>query len=800
MNDSLRADDDRVEAMAAEATDAYLECVERGQRPDIAEFAGRYPAIAGMLRELLPAVCSLHDSTAAVSPASAPMAHSSGIDGELGDFRLQREVGRGGMGIVYEAVQISLGRRVALKVLPLAAALDPRQLQRFRLEAQAAAHLHHSHIVPIYSVGCERGVYYYAMQFIEGRTLAEVIEERRKRSPGGDRRFDDCSATIDMPGAGESPARVKAAETRTDARASALTAPANQDRAHLHSAVALAVQAAEALEHAHTMGVIHRDIKPANLLLDIESNLYVTDFGLARLQDSPGVTLTGDVAGTLRYMSPEQSLAQHGLVDHRTDIYSLGVTLYELLTLAPAFDAPNRHAILRQISQEEPIAPRKRNPAIPLDLETIVLKAMAKEPERRYATAKALADDLRRFLEHRPILARRPTLLESAAKWSRRHRGLVAAGIAMLMLTTLGFALSTALIAREQWKTKAAYQQLSEEQERTREAYDAEAKERAKAEQSFRQARQIVDFLFEVSEQELADKPELQDLRRMLLASALDYYQNFIEQTRDDPSLQSQLSASHLRVASIMEEIGTRAEALAALEGAKQLQEKLVRSHPSAPEFRRGLRTVYRRFGALHGGRDLFWLSHESVQEDLRLSAEQIEALAQLRRKREETFELGRDPSPEEFHEKFEELHKQEQTLAELLTLQQRTRLKQIELQQHGPSAFADPEVIASLGLSLEQRQEIRQLQEDAERFVRTSFRSEHQPRDLPRDEWERAKAQVKQALSKTWQKMLDVLTEEQTARWKELTGEKFAGRLPPPPRGGPHPHGPLPRPDRGRD
>lgn len=794
MNDALRTDEDRVEALAAEATDAYLECVARGERPDIAEFASRYPAIAGMLGELLPAVCSLHDSTGAVSPPIAPTANSPGIDGELGDFRLLREIGRGGMGVVYEAVQISLGRRVALKVLPLAAALDPRQLQRFRLEAQAAAHLHHSHIVPIYSVGCERGVYYYAMQFIEGRTLAEVIDERRRHSPKlGGRQLDDCSATIDLPGASDWRANAQQAETRADARASAATMPANQDRAHLQSAVALAIQAAEALEHAHTMGVIHRDIKPANLLLDVESNLYVTDFGLARLQDSPGVTLTGDVAGTLRYMSPEQALAQHGLVDHRTDIYSLGVTLYELLSLVPAFDAPNRHAILRQISQEEPLAPRKRNPAIPLDLETIILKAMAKEPERRYATAKALADDLRRFLEHRPILARRPTLLESAAKWSRRHRGLVVAGFCMLFVTTLGFALSTALIAREQWKTKAAYQQLSEEQQRTREAYDAEAKERAKAQQSFRQARQIVDFLFEVSEQELADKPELQDLRRMLLASALDYYQNFIEQTRDDPSLQSQLSASHLRVASIMEEIGTRAEALAALERAKQLQEKLVRSHPSAPEFRRGLRTVYRRFGALHGGRDLFWLSHESVQEDLRLSPEQIEALAQLRRKREEAFELSKDLSPDEFQEKSDELHQQEQTLADLLTPEQRTRLKQILLQQRGPSALADPDVIASLDLSLEQRQQIRQFQNDTERFVRTSFQPGHQLRP---EEYE----QLKQAWSKTWQKMLGVLNDEQTARWKELTGEKFAGRLLPPPHGGPHPRGPLPRPDRGRD
>ncbi|HUY91676.1 MAG TPA: serine/threonine-protein kinase [Pirellulales bacterium] len=798
MNDALRTDDDRIEALVAEAADAYLECVDRGERPDVVEFASRYPAIARILRDLLPAVCSIHDSSAGVAPPAPAALSSPEIDGRLGDFRLQREVGRGGMGVVYEAVQISLGRRVALKVLPMAAALDPRQLQRFRLEAQAAAHLHHSHIVPIYSVGCERGVYYYAMQFIEGRTLAEVIDQRRRQSSKlGRGRLDDCSATTDMPGACDWPANARAVETCPNARATAATVslepgPLEQDRTHLRSAALLGIQAAAALEHAHTMGVIHRDIKPANLLLDVESNLYVTDFGLARLQDSPGITLTGDVAGTLRYMSPEQALAQHGLVDHRTDIYSLGVTLYELLTLTPAFDAPNRHAILRQISQDEPVAPRKRNPAIPLDLETIILKAMAKEPERRYATAKALADDLQRFLEHRPIQARRPTLVESAAKWSRRHRGLVAAGVGTLLVATLGLAVSTALIAREQWKTQTAYDQLSAEQQRTRAAFDAEAKQRANAEKSFRQARQIVDFFIEVGEQELADKPELQDLRRVLLASALDYYQDFIEQARDDSSLQSQLSQTHLHVASILEEIGTQAEALAALERARQLQERLVRSHPTAPEFQRGLRTVYRRFGALRGGRELFLLSNDSVQADLQLASEQIEAIAQLQHKRDACFDGHCDLHPEEFEAKFDELRMQEQALADLLTVEQQTRLKQIGLQQRGRFPFTDPEIVGALGLSPEQQEAIRQLKEET---IRTSYRLGEEERK-----------QIKQAWSKTWQNMLGVLKDEQAARWKELIGEPFDGELRPsrggpPGRGGPHggppPHD-GPRPGRG--
>ncbi len=195
----------------------------------------------------------------------------------------------------------------------------------------------------------------------------------------------------------------------------------------------MGVQAAEALDYAHGMGVIHRDIKPANLLLDGEGQIYIADFGLAQLQGDSRLTRTGDLVGTLRYMSPEQTTARRGVVDHRADLYSLGATLYELLTLSPAFDAPDRPALLRQIADEEPPAPRQRNRAIPVDLETIVLKAMAKEPHRRYATAKELADDLGRFLEHRPITARRPTVAERASKWVRRHRAIVttAAGAAV---------------------------------------------------------------------------------------------------------------------------------------------------------------------------------------------------------------------------------------------------------------------------------------------------------------------------------------------------------------------------------
>ncbi len=200
------------------------------------------------------------------------------------------------------------------------------------------------------------------------------------------------------------------------------------------------MQAAEALEHAHEQGVLHRDIKPANLLVDGRGNLWITDFGLARLQGDAGLTMTGDLLGTLRYMSPEQALAKRVGIDHRTDIYSLGVTLYELLTLAPAYAGRDRQEILRRIAFEEPRPPRRLNPSIPVDLETIVLKAMAKDPAGRYATAQDLADDLGRFLKREPIRARRSNAWERSVKWAQRRPAIAGLLATVVLAFLLGFA------------------------------------------------------------------------------------------------------------------------------------------------------------------------------------------------------------------------------------------------------------------------------------------------------------------------------------------------------------------------
>jgi serine/threonine protein kinase len=296
------------------------------------------------------------------------------------------------MGVVYEAEQISLKRRVALKVLRFGAATDPEAMQRFQREAETVAGLHHTNIVPIHAVGCEQGVHYYAMQFIEGRSLAAVLDEAKRQ--------------------------VTLLDPKKVAR--------------------WGLQGAEALAHAHQRGVIHRDVKPSNLLLDPQGTVWLTDFGLARRADELTLTITGMLLGTPRYMSPEQAAALKQPVDHGSDIYSLGATLYELVTGMPLFDADTPQKVIAQILEAEPVSPRRVRPDVPRDLETILLKCLNKEPAQRYTTAQELADDLRRFLSGDPIKARRPTLLEQARRWvEKRRRSTAFAGTAAGLLIVL---------------------------------------------------------------------------------------------------------------------------------------------------------------------------------------------------------------------------------------------------------------------------------------------------------------------------------------------------------------------------
>ncbi len=432
------------DARLADLVEEITRRMDRGEVVDASDYLVQHPDLAEQLTELIPAVTAL--GALGISANRSPLTDGlcdktlSSEFRRLGDFQIQREISRGGMGIVYEARQLSLGRRVALKVLPVASMLDQRQLVRFQTEVHAAASLQHPNIVPVHSVGSDRGVHYYAMQYIDGQSLACVLKELKQE--------------VDAATPSSSVSRAAASLEASDFCARSFRRSADYGRA----VARLGIQAAEGFHHAHQHGIIHRDVKPGNLLLDKQQRLWVTDFGLARVEQDSQLTATGDLVGTLRYMSPEQAGGVNRTVDHRTDIYSLGATLYEMLTLRPAFDDEGRRDLLTQIALSDPPLPSRLNPRVPADLETIVLKAMDKDPNGRYDTAADLAGDLRRFLEYRPILARRPTRIARFSKWLRRHPALVNSLFAAVVLIAVGSAISSLLILQQRGETERALQ------------------------------------------------------------------------------------------------------------------------------------------------------------------------------------------------------------------------------------------------------------------------------------------------------------------------------------------------------
>jgi serine/threonine protein kinase/tetratricopeptide (TPR) repeat protein len=578
----------------ADLVEEYVDRLQRGEAVDPEDFVRQYPEDAETLRQLLSTAAALaglrlpaDSGKSPISPCFAPDSGSNPI--LLRDFRIVREIGRGGMGIVYEAEQRSLRRRVALKVLPSAATLDPRHLQRFGHEAQAAAQLHHGNIVPVFTVGCERGVHYYAMQLIDGRTVAALIEEqaRKERSPSA--RPGAAPPTASVPDSARLtptavyPSAAPAAGVTNPAPARTAARPSIRDRRYFRTVAELGVQAADALDYAHQVGVVHRDIKPANLLVEGGGRLWVTDFGLALLPEATGLTQTGDMVGTLRYMSPEQTLGRRGAVDHRTDIYSLGVTLFELLTLRPAFPGKDRQVLLREIIEVEPPPPRHWNRAVPVDLETVVLKAMSKEPIARYPTARELADDLRRFLEGRPVLARPPSLWQRAGRWLRRHPGTTWAAFLFLVLVATASAISSVVIYQEKERTLRAYALLGEEQERTKQAYQETARGRQQLQ------RALNEMSSTVIDEWLGRQPSLTSEQKAFLERALGYYQELAYQAGTEPEVRAGMAVAHLRMGIIRQNLGQLAEAGAAYPRGQKLLRELITEFPSSPQYRRDL-------------------------------------------------------------------------------------------------------------------------------------------------------------------------------------------------------------------
>jgi hypothetical protein len=295
------------------------------------------------------------------------------------------------------------------------------------------------------------------MQLIDGQTLATLIQGLRRQTRLQQHELKGCLREKDVTTVPwrRSPASPENGPPCVEAAPSMDMPPRVSERragtpGFFRLAARLGIQAAEALDYAHQQGIIHRDVKPANLLVEETGKLWITDFGLAQLRGHPGLTATGDLIGTLRYMSPEQLRGPGRYVDHRADVYALGATLYELLTQTPAFPVEDRQELLCRITLEDPPALRRLNREIPLELETIVTRAMAKNPDERYATAQDLADDLRRYLEDKPVLAQRPGPLTRLRKWTRRRRSLMISLVTSVALLLLGLGLLAGLYALQQ--------------------------------------------------------------------------------------------------------------------------------------------------------------------------------------------------------------------------------------------------------------------------------------------------------------------------------------------------------------
>ncbi len=489
-SDSTGSGRDPVEQLAEE----FQARLRRGERPGLEEYVARCPERADDIRELFPPLVEMEQLKPVVqAPASTPEPRADedrpaartlpSHPERLGDYQILRVIGEGGMGVVYEAEHESLKNRVALKVMHPRFRADPTYLRRFHTEARSAARLHHTNIVPVFDYGQQDGICYYAMPLIAGVGLHQVLEDvRHLRALNGP--MDEPAATgqgrqsatepvpetlravteglltgrfaaqpptptgtelppslavdtgsRDATGGNEAPkAVVIPATSGSDSRTESHTI-AGQSESVYHKEIArLAGQVADALDYAHRQGVVHRDIKPSNLLLDAGGNVWVTDFGLAKFVEGDDLSQSHDLVGTLRFMAPERF---HGVTDRRGDIYAVGATLYEMLALRPAFAERDQIQLIDQITHQPPAPLRHLDRRIPRDMETIVQKALAKEPKDRFATAGELRDELRRFLENRPIRSRPVGPAEQFSRWCKRNPGLAAANIAAAVLTTL---------------------------------------------------------------------------------------------------------------------------------------------------------------------------------------------------------------------------------------------------------------------------------------------------------------------------------------------------------------------------
>ncbi|MFN3189699.1 MAG: protein kinase domain-containing protein [Aureliella sp.] len=490
-----------------EILDDYLQLVERGETPNRSDLLGEQELVDPQLHDALNLYLDKLDELYQLAGNQGTIAGSTHCDlrgRRLGDYELIDEIGRGGMGIVYTATDTSLDRTVAIKLLPMAAMLEPVFIERFRAEARAAASLNHPHIVPVYSIGEDSGIHFYAMQRIEGSSLDQRITTHR-------------SADSQPP---------------------------------TNSALKQFANIADALQQAHELGIVHRDIKPSNLILGNDGKLWVADFGLARVQGAEqGLTCSGDRVGTMRYMSPEQATGRSELIDHRTDVYSLGATLYELLSGEAAVLGDEGPALLQKIAQTQPAKLRKLRPDLPRDLFIVIEKAMAKHKDDRYESASQFAADLRCVASGQPIATQLVSPMVVAGRWLAVRPKLVSALFIIGLIATLAISTGTYMVNR----------MIADAADRTK---DSLAK------------------LFTLEQDETIDQlaaiPGAEDIRNRLITRRISYYQEFVARHEGDRQLSGERARAYKRLGRLLEEQGDTPAALECFLNSEALYASLV--------------------------------------------------------------------------------------------------------------------------------------------------------------------------------------------------------------------------------
>jgi serine/threonine protein kinase/WD40 repeat protein len=492
MNPTSSAYDSSVAELLQRFEQEFLEAPDPGAI--LERYRVLHPELAPRFGELAEAIEMLQATPFRHAPETGAERTEATGPARFGPYRVVRSIGRGGMGEVYEAIEEPLGRRVAVKTIRRSQTTSASLLLRFDRERRTLARLHHTNIVPIFATGCEEDLLYFAMPYLSGASLGQVIKTARSHESSGaglsSSSFEELLKEAHSRSQSASEAPIAARPTEPSTAPPENAGPAAPDspegplptipaqglgphllsRAYIRTAVQVMAVVAEGLHHAHEAGVIHRDLKPMNIMVEMDGHAWVLDFGLAALKTtrSDGVvapmafpiappapesdaSLTDGPLGTLPYMAPEQH-RDGRQADIRSDVWGLGVTLYELLTLQRAF--PTENSVLNT----EPIPPRQLNPGLDRDLEAVVIKALRKDPAQRYPTAQALADDLNRWLRREPVAARPAAVPRRLWLWSRRRPGAaVAVGIAMAALVTIavgGVLLAVAAVEREQAKER----------------------------------------------------------------------------------------------------------------------------------------------------------------------------------------------------------------------------------------------------------------------------------------------------------------------------------------------------------